>query len=185
MNDRIDGASQAVREAGQSLAEFAMTVPIFVLLLMGTIEFGFLYNSLLTVQYAARQGVSAAAQAGASDGADCAILKAVEHAMAPPVDPSRITYVEIFQSDANGDPVPDRTNTYTRAGSLACGASTEPFTLQGPEGYPQTERHDSLADGLDAVGVKIGYLYHGITPVGAGQSWSISDGATLRMEPKQ
>ena len=160
-------------------------MPIFVALMMGTLEFGFLYNNLLTVQFAARQGVSAAAQAGASDMADCATLKAVERSLAAPVDPNEVTSVDIFESDVNGDPVPGRVNEYVRTGSLDCGATTQPYSLVGVEGYPQTDRHDNLSDGLDVVGVQIAYLYHGMTPVGLGQSWAISDAATLRMEPKQ
>ena len=35
------------------------------------------------------------------------------------------------------------------------------------------------------VGVRIGYQYSGITPLGAGRTWTVSDGASLRMEPKQ
>ena len=171
---------------GQSLVEFALALPIFVLLMMGVLEFGFLYNNILTVQYASRQGVSAAAQAGGVDGADCSILKAVEHALTAPIDKSRVTSVVIFQSDVNGDPVPGIANTYVRTGTLDCpGSEDEPYSLVGDEGYPQAERHDSLAEGLDIVGVRIGYLYAGITPLGSGRTWAVSDGATLRMEPKQ
>ena len=171
---------------GQSLVEFALSVPIFVLLMMGVLEFGFLYNNILTVQYAARQGVSAAAQAGGVDGADCSILKAVERALTSPIDKSRITSVVIFKSDANGDPVPGIANEYVRSGTLDCpGDVTEPYTLVGTEGYPQADRHDALSEGLDVVGVRIGYLYAGITPIGFGRTWPVSDGATLRMEPKQ
>ena len=35
------------------------------------------------------------------------------------------------------------------------------------------------------IGVRIGYQYVGMTPVGFGRSWILSDGSTLRMEPKQ
>ena len=73
-------------EGGQGLVEFALALPIFILLLMSMIEYGFLYNNILTVQYAARQGVSAAAEAGANDGADCTILKAIETALTVPID---------------------------------------------------------------------------------------------------
>jgi len=173
-------------QAGQSLLEFALAMPIFVMLMMGVVEFGFLYNNILTVQYAARQGVSAAAQAGGVDGADCSILKAVERALTAPIDKSRVSSVVIFESDANGDPMPGKTNEYVRVGTLDCsGSETEPYSLVGSEGYPQTERHDALAEGLDIVGVRIGYLYAGITPIGSGRTWAVSDGATLRMEPKQ
>ena len=173
-------------DAGQGLVEFALTLPIFVLLMMGMLEFGFLYNNILTVQYAARQGVSAAAQAGGVDGADCSILKQVERALTTPIDRSRVTSVKIFKSDADGDPIPGIVNEYVRVGTLDCpGAETQPYTIVGSEGYPQAERKDSLAEGLDVVGVRIGYLYAGITPIGSGRTWPVSDGATLRMEPKQ
>ena len=171
---------------GQGLVEFSLVLPIFVLVMMGVIEFGFLYNNILTVQYASRQGAKAAAEAGGVDGADCSILKAVEAALTSPIDKSHVTYVDIYKSDVNGDPVPGVDNRYIRTGTLDCpGDATEPYTLSGAEGYPQTDRHDALAEGLEVVGVQIGYTYYGITPVGAGRTWTVSDGATLRMEPKQ
>jgi hypothetical protein len=155
-------------------------------MLMSMIEYGFLYNNILTVQFAARQGVSAAAEAGANDGADCTILKAIETALTVPIDKTKISFVDIFQSDSNGDPVPGVVNHYTRTGTLDCpGNIDQPYTLVGGEGYPQNDRHDAIAEGLDIVGVQIGYIYYGITPIGSGRSWSVSDGATLRMEPKQ
>lgn len=172
--------------AGQGLVEFSLTLPIFVLLLMGVLEFGFLYNNILTVQFASRQGVSAAAQVGAEDGADCSILKAVEGALTTPIDKTRITAVEVFQSDANGNPIPGKVNRYIRTGLLDCsGITTQPYTLTGIEGYPQITRKDSLVEGLDVIGVHIEYVYVGVTPVGAGRTWDVTDGATLRIEPKQ
>lgn len=172
--------------SGQTLVEFALVLPLFTMLMMGVLEFGFLYNNLLTIQFAARQGVSAAAQAGAVDGADCSILNAVEDALSAPIDRSEIAAVEIFLSDASGDPVPGRMNTYIRAGTLTCpGTGDQPYTLLGAEGYAQIDRIDTLAAGLEVIGVRIDYDYHGITPIGAGRVWALTDGATLRMEPKQ
>jgi hypothetical protein len=183
---RAEVRSPSPDERGQGLVEFALVIPVFLLLLMGMIEFGFLYNNLLTVQYAARQAVSAAAQTGSVDGADCSILKAVERALVPPIDRARVAGVDIYLSDAAGDPVPGMVNHYVRSGTLDCGGTvTQPYTLVGIEGYPQTTRKDTLVDGLDVIGVRIGYTYVGITPVGAGQTWTLSDGATLRIEPKQ
>jgi hypothetical protein len=182
--DVIPSARSA--EKGQGLVEFSLVIPIFMTLLMGVIEFGFLYNSLLTVQFSARQGVSAAAQAGGVDGADCSILNAVEKALTAPIDHDRVEFVEIFQSDAAGDAVPGAVNRYIRGGALDCpGTGTQPYTLVGEEGYPQVARHDALIEGLDVIGVRIGYEYVGITPVAFGRSWDLADGATLRMEPKQ
>ena len=144
--------------AGQSLVEFALVIPIFVALLMGVIEFGFLYNNLLTVQ----------------------------NALTPPVDHQRVEFVEIFQSDSAGDAVPGAINRYVRGGTLDCpGTGTQPYTLVGSEGYPQVARHDALVEGLDVIGVRIGYQYRGMTPIAYGRTWDLADAATLRMEPKQ
>jgi hypothetical protein len=173
-------------QTGQSVVEFALVFPLFMFLLMATVEFGFLYNNILTIQFASRQGVSAAAQVGGEDGADCAILKAVEGALSTPIDKARVTAVEIFQSNAAGDPVPGRINRYVRTGPLDCpGIATQPYALVGTEGYPQAARKDTLAEGLEVVGVRIEYEYRAITPFAAGRTWEVSDGATLRMEPKQ
>ena len=132
---RLAGRSST---AGQSLVEFALVVPIFLLLMMGILEYGFLYNNILTVQYAARQGVSAAAQAGAVDGADCSILKAVERALTAPIDKARVSSVLVYKSDANGDPLPGVANQYVRSGSLDCpGSETEPYTPVGSESCAQ------------------------------------------------
>ena len=182
----VDAGRLATENVGQGLVEFAVTVPIFITMMMGLLEYGFLYNKILTVQYASRQGVSAAAQAGAVDGADCTILKAVEHALTVPIDKTQITSVEIYQSDTSGDPISGAVNTYRRTGSLDCpGDETQPYSLVGTEGYIEQDRKDSLAAGLDIVGVRIGYAYVGVTPLGAGRTWQVSDGASLRMEPKQ
>ena len=184
--NRAVGRARRSGEGGQGLVELALTLPIFIALVMGLIEFSFVYNAVLTVQYAARQGVSAAAQAGALDGADCVILHAVEAALTPPIDRRRVAYVDVFLSDANGNVVSGAVNHYVRSGSLDCpGTDTEPYSLSGSEGYPQVEREDTLAGGLDVVGVRIGYTYQNLTPVAVGQTWNLSDGATLRIEPKQ
>ena len=47
---------------GQALVEFAVIVPVFLLILTGTIEFGFAFTHNLTVEYATRE----AARAGAA-----------------------------------------------------------------------------------------------------------------------
>jgi len=172
--------------AGQGLVEFALVLPLFILLMMAVLEFGFLYNSLLTIQFAAREGVATAAEAGAVDGADCSILNAVEAALSGPVNKADVDFVEIFLSDTNGDEVPGSVNHYVRSGTLTCpGTGDQPYSLQGAEGYPEIDRHDALAEGLDIIGVKVGYDYRGITPIGAGRTWTLTDAATLRMEPKQ
>jgi Flp pilus assembly protein TadG len=174
-------------EEGQTLVEFALVFTLFFTLVMAVMEFGLLYNNILTIQFASRQGVSMAAEMGAEDGADCQILKAVEAALQTPLNRSDVQAVEIFEADSAGNAVTGRVNRYVRSGTLACPGSsaTQPYTLSGTEGYPEQTRTETLAEGLDMVGVHIDFTYHGITPIGALRTWALADGATLRMEPKQ
>jgi len=43
-------------EKGQSLVEFAILLPVLLLLLMGILEFGLMLNSYLTINNSAREG---------------------------------------------------------------------------------------------------------------------------------
>ena len=47
------------RENGQSMVEFALTLPLVLLLLCGIFEFGWVYGNALAVQNATREGVRA------------------------------------------------------------------------------------------------------------------------------
>src|SRR5207249_2103561 len=89
--------------------------------------------------------------------------------------PTRISQVEIYWSDANGDQIASNVNVYTRTGSLTCayasGSITVPYTLS-TERYPETERCDVIAGcgGLhttvDDVGVRITYVHQWVTQFG-------------------
>ena len=43
-------------ERGQALVEFALLFPLILLLILGVIEFSFVWNSRNTVQFASREG---------------------------------------------------------------------------------------------------------------------------------
>ena len=141
--------------------------------MMGVLEFGFLYNNILTVQYAARQGVSAAAQAGGVDGADCSILKAVEQALTAPIDKSRVDVgrdLQVRRERATRSPA--RSTTTSGPARSTARARDRAVHARRRRGLPAGDRHDSLAEGLDVVGVRIGYHYAGITPIGSGRTWA-------------
>lgn len=54
-------------ESGQAVVEFALTLPILLLLLLGIIEFGHGLNSYLTVLSSARDAARLGAQGGATE----------------------------------------------------------------------------------------------------------------------
>ena len=45
---------------GQSLVEFALVVPVFLLVLLAIVQFGFIFNAQVTITNAAREGARAA-----------------------------------------------------------------------------------------------------------------------------
>ncbi len=50
------GGTQHHSETGQSVVEFALVLPVLLLILLGIIQFGAVFNSLITLNAAAREG---------------------------------------------------------------------------------------------------------------------------------
>jgi hypothetical protein len=185
--------------SGQTLVEFALILPLFVTMLMGIIEFSFLFNAVLSVNFATRDAALAAAEAGDGAGADCVILAAVESAVGAPASDARIQTVEIYQASPDGDLLGSPT-VYARTGSTTCtfidGSTTsQPYTRTS-NGYSVTDRCNILngcdsavvGDSVDNIGVRITYIHQWVTPiqnfVGGGSGGVTFDRASnMRMEP--
>jgi len=54
-------------EKGQSLVEFALVLPVLMMILLGIIEFGWLFNAQITLTSAAREGARVYAIEGKVD----------------------------------------------------------------------------------------------------------------------
>lgn len=61
-------------EKGQSLVEFALLVPLLILILLAIIEFGFMFNAYLTLANGSREG----ARLGSVGGNDAQIETRIE-----------------------------------------------------------------------------------------------------------
>lgn len=72
------GCPKTKREQGQALVEFAMVLPILVLLVVGMMQFGLLFHEYLLVNHAAREG----ARVATLGGSDAEIVAAVNTAAA-------------------------------------------------------------------------------------------------------
>lgn len=192
----------APRADGQTLVEFAMVFPLFVTMIMGLIEFAFVFNALLSVNYAARDAALAAAEAGDGLGSDCVILSAVDSAVGAPTNDNRITTVEIYKANPNGGMIGSPT-VYTRAGSTSCTfidgtTATVNYTLSA-NGYPEASRCNLLGGctdingvitsaTVDNIGVRISYNHGWVTPlrnfIGGGPGGLDFDRSSImRMEP--
>lgn len=177
------------RERGQTLVEFALAFPLFLLVLLFIIEFALVFNATLAVNFATRNSSLMAAEAGSNPWADCVILSQVEEDVTAPLDPSFIKTVWIFKTDRAGKELtPKIQMAYDRTGTTTCTGPdgididvpyTASTTSSPNSSYPANtlSRCDQLAGcqvgsppsyvPLDSIGVKIlyGYRYH--TPIGS------------------
>jgi Flp pilus assembly protein TadG len=189
------------RARGQSLAEFALVLPIFVVLLIGMIEFAFAFNAVLSVSFATREAALIAAEAGNGGGADCVILKRIDDSISAPTYHHAITEVRIYKADSGGAEL--AANVYSRSGSMTCtfptGSMTVPYALVGTAAYPDFKRCNVLAgcpaypplpstSTVDRVGVSVSYAYTWRTPLSgllelAGSGYTIVKSISMRMEP--
>jgi len=169
-------------ERGQTLVEFALAFPLFLILLLGTIEFAFIFNATLAVNFASRNASLVAAEAGSNGWSDCAILQSVEGDLGAPLDRSLIQTVTIYQADRSGAPVPGVQNVYTRTTGSTLGGCAGfialPYVLGAipNDTFPGSFRCDAISGcpngtspetyrPLDSVGVRVHYRYTYHTPL--------------------
>ena len=202
MKRSIRANHRANRAEGQSLVEFALVFPIFFVLLMGLIEFGLVFNALLSINFATRDASLIAAEAGNGVGADCVILKKIEDSIGAPSNKAQITQVQIYKANKTGNAQAGRVNTYNRSGSKTCTLPdattlTVPYSPSGAAGYVEAERCNVVngcptlpgsPNGVDTIGVKITYHYTWFTPMGSFIGLGITDyymdeANAMRMEP--
>jgi Flp pilus assembly protein TadG len=174
---------------GQTLVEFALVFPFFMVILLGIIEFSFALNAILAIDFASRDAALAAAEAGATDGADCSVLRSLDQSVTAPASNSNITEVRIYKSDSNGQSL-GPVNVYDRSGSAACAGLGY---HQVSEGYADTDRCNELAgcgvqSSVDTIGVQITYDYDWHTPLHAlisqsGGGYTMVKSNAMRMEP--
>jgi Flp pilus assembly protein TadG len=199
---------RAANADGQSLVEFALLAPLFLLMVVGLIEFSFAFNASLNTNYASRAGGLMAAEAGNASAADCLILGAIEEALSAPTDPDQVASVEVQRTNPSGSTV-YATTTYQRSGSTSC-TRTDGTTMSVPysavsNGYPASQRCNVLPPNgcptlspvrstVDTIAVQITYRYPWHTPLGAlmsmfGQTLSspgglaFTDRNVFRIEP--
>jgi Flp pilus assembly protein TadG len=183
-----------------------------VVLLLSIIEFMFLFNAQLSLNYATRDAALVAAEAGNRANADCQVLQQIDKDLNPPTDESRVITVHIFSAtETGGQLATPAEQTYTRVGSTTCGGITVPYSLDplGLANYPSSVRCSDLDrtscsaattsptnTGVDIIGVRIDYGYRFITPLGSavslignrtplwgGTGMTMTVGNAMRMEP--
>jgi len=187
------------------MVEFALVFPIFLILFIGLIEFAFVFNATLGLNFATRNGSLVAAAAGNTSGADCAILNSIQQSIRAPMVLLPGDSVTISQADRNGKPVAGRQNVwnYTTT-NQSCAFATKTYAVnftQASASYPATGSQNSggrcdILQGcsatvpLDSISVSVTYHYDYHTPLGNfltlpgwGSGFNLTWSNVMRMEP--
>jgi hypothetical protein len=167
------------RQRGQSLAEFTLILPIILALAFCIAEFGTAYGTNMTLIEATREGARVGAVlvngakalgCGGVTGAatvDPQVIAAVQRAIESPgsgITLTKIDWIRIYQSDANGNPL--LYNQWTPSpggGPTICGVQLD--FIQGAVGWPASGRTNVLP--VSSIGVSIQYHYTLFTPLSA------------------
>jgi hypothetical protein len=184
-------------DRGQSLVEFALVFPLFMMLTLFIVEFAFVFSALLGVNYASRNAALIAAEAGNDPLADCVILQQVESSVGAPADSAKIQTVTIFRSDQSGG-TRFETLTYTRGGAgTTCQKGTVTLTVpySAPTGAYTYDQRCNILGGcvslgrsqIDTIGVEVIYAHTWITPIRnfgiSGDGANLTQSNAMRMEP--
>jgi hypothetical protein len=190
------------------LVEFALVIPVFLVVFVAITEFSFLFVSYSSIGFASHDAVQIAATLGDTAGADAAVLQRVDRDIAAPADATKIKSVDIYWVDtsySDGRPVSGAENIWNYDGG------NHPFTLPdgtviqlpfiaGATGYPEATRcnvnqgvgclptNGKTHSSIDTIGVKISYQYVWMTPFpgligGSGSGPLLTSTNIMRLEP--
>jgi hypothetical protein len=164
-----------------------MLVPLFLILLLGMLEFGIAFNHQLTLGYATREGarigadlVNGGGTLGCNTGqspnagnVDQVIIEAVNRVLTStgsPIPLSRVTRIRIFQADSTGGDTLGKDNDWSYTAS--------PYTLPdgtkinftpGTQTWGACNRSNvvghTYTNAVDSIGVSISYTYVMTTPL--------------------
>jgi hypothetical protein len=201
---RISGRSRSRR--GQGLVEFAILLPIFMVVLFGMLEFGFAFSHHLTLEYATREGARVGAALG--NGTDklppCAqarpadvdelIIATVQRVLTSPgsqIPLTQVSQIRIYKADPSGGVSGGWVNNWVPGsdGKTVDGVLLE-FKPAGAQPWKACDRK-ALTSGADpdTLGVSLTYDYKAITPLGTllgivgANTLRITDRTIMAVEP--
>jgi hypothetical protein len=193
------------RQRGQGIVEFAMLVPVFMVLLLGMLEFGFIFEHTMTISYATREGArTGSALAEGNTAVPCAdvdknVVAAVQRVLQGPgslVTSSGVQNIKIFDADATGAQIGTHVNvwTYAAGGGPSVDGQNLDFKLTST-GWDACTRVSSWNAGVapQSIGVSILYNYKFVTPLATAVGFfgppgsntlPISDKTVMALNPK-
>lgn len=169
---------------GQSLVEFALIIPLLLLLIFGIIEFALINASIGSFNFATQDAARFAAITGPTDpNSDATMLAQVILPKVNGIVAAQLQTVEVFKANEDG-------SCFSGAFSFPCPAQSDHLytasTGQWTGQWTPAQRNDQLVTG-DYLGVRITYVYTYITAFFATTSPSIqlSVQSIQRVEPQE
>ena len=166
------------RSRGQALVEFALFIPILLLMLVGSTDISSLLDDHLNIVYATRTSARVGTVLGTAPSADCAIVGSLRAALSS-VRNLQIQQIVIFKADPSGNPITADEDIYP--GSAICNSngtiSPPAITLNWAPGLRSTTPFTE-----DSLGVEVDYTYSfQLNLLGSGQFTSY-DRAVMPLE---
>lgn len=166
------------RARGQAMVEFALVLPLFLLVFFGFVEFALINTSIAGYNFAAKDGARIGSLLGRTDSTvDTQIVNDIRvHVagivMAQPVQ------IEVFKADTGGNPV-------SGSGGIIENVYDINGNPIGTQSWPVNLRNDTLLD-ADYLGVRITFKYTYITAYvsGGNASLTLTASSVQRIEPQ-
>jgi hypothetical protein len=167
-------AAQARTHArGQSTVEYALVVPVLLLILLGILEFGFAFSHHITMEYATREGARTGAALNNGDSAfacadvDDEIIAAVQRVITgtgSKVAIAHVTQIRIYKADADGKEAGPVEIWGPGAGNAVDGVALKFVRTSG--NWSACSRLNTGFHKTDSLGVSMSYDYQYVTPLG-------------------
>ncbi len=190
------------RRRGQAMVEMVLILPVFLMIIIGTLEFGFAFDHNLTLQYATREGARSGSAlvngggplgcgAGKSPNAatvDQTIVSAVERVLgspSSPIDINMVSEIRIFKANAaGGEAGPANRWVYAAGAGPVVDGRAMNFAPSGAQTWSACSRANGSSP--DSIGVSVSYTYTLRTPIRAFFSWvslPAADRTVMQMNP--
>ncbi|HYM53319.1 MAG TPA: TadE/TadG family type IV pilus assembly protein [Candidatus Dormibacteraeota bacterium] len=162
------------------MVELAIILPFLLFLILGAIEFGFIFTNNLTMEYATREGArvgAALANGGGPLGCgggqspqratvDPRIIAAVERVLessGSPIDPSQVLEIRIYKTTATGAESGSQVNVWRYTPGVGPSVDGQPLDFSPISvGWQVCNRVNTQP--ADSVGVGLRYTYNLQTP---------------------
>jgi hypothetical protein len=196
----------SARHRGQSLVEFALILPTILLMLVGLIDFGFLFYANMTLEYATREGARVGSALAAGNGTKLPCLDVDNHVIAAvqrvlesaginvrldPSDPAKggVQWVRIYKptssTDGSGYATAGRYNQweYATSGAPTVDGAVLKFKRTSSLNWSACDRKNGNTP--DSIGVAISYNHAWIIPTGPlfGGTFALLDKTVMVLNP--